>query len=232
LNTLSQGKRTAFDNKNHRQVQQVFVRFSYLYLAAHLLEDRENHAVMDDVLEHLQAARDAVRRTWGESEWQRLTQNLNIPRLVDLPQIATVVQLPDGSSLEADRLELPLTQLTDQERQAVGSELGKRMQTQIYRQVLLGAITELWVDYLTRVEALRISIGLEAYAQRDPLVQYKGKASELFQNLLGEIRTAVISRIFLFVPRTQVVTQTETSIETTPDIPVEETSKKKKRRRH
>ena len=43
----------------------------------------------------------------------------------------------------------------------------------------------LWVDYLTQVEALRVSIGLEAYAQRDPLVQYKGKASEMFQRAAG-----------------------------------------------
>jgi preprotein translocase subunit SecA len=80
-------------------------------------------------------------------------------------------------------------------------ELGHGIQTQIYRQVLLGAITELWVDYLTRVEALRVSVGLEAYAQADPLVKYKSQASEMFQNLLSDIRSAVIGRIFLYQPR-------------------------------
>jgi preprotein translocase subunit SecA len=50
---------------------------------------------------------------------------------------------------------------------------------EVKRQLLLSAITELWVEYLTKVEGLRVSIGLEAYAQRDPLVQYKGQASEL-----------------------------------------------------
>ena len=64
------------------------------------------------------------------------------------------------------------------------------------RQLLLGVISELWVDYLTRVEALRVSIGLEAYAQRDPLVQYKSKASDMFSGLLGQIRMGVISRVF------------------------------------
>jgi len=39
------------------------------------------------------------------------------------------------------------------------------------------------VEYLTQMEALRVSIGLEAYGQRDPLVQYKSKAFELFQTL-------------------------------------------------
>ena len=87
-------------------------------------------------------------------------------------------------------------------------ELGHGIQTQIYRQVLLGAITELWVDYLTRVEALRVSVGLEAYAQSDPLVKYKSQASEMFQSLLTDIRAAVIGRIFLYQPRAAVA-QTE-----------------------
>ena len=41
-----------------------------------------------------------------------------------------------------------------------------------------------------------MSIGLEAYAQRDPLVQYKTKATEMFQALLADIRMGVVSRIF------------------------------------
>ncbi len=129
-------------------------------------------------------------------------------------------------------------------------ELGHGIQTQIYRQVLLGSITELWVDYLTRVEALRVSVGLEAYAQSDPLVKYKSQASEMFQSLLGDIRAAVISRIFLYQPRAasaQNETNTGTGrrpeqversgiAETSPapakTNPVQIPDKKRKRHRH
>ena len=233
FNTLAQGRRTTFDARTHRQVQQVFSRFSFIYLAGQLLEDRPSTEITEKVLDHLEAARDAVRNAWGESEWSRLTKNVNIPRLGDLPQITSALQKPDGDSLlPLSSLGLPLDQISGEERQVVVMELGKRMQTQIYRQVLLGAITELWVDYLTRVEALRISIGLEAYAQRDPLVQYKGQASQLFQTLLGEIRSAVISRIFLYTPRALVTQQMEVSREAPVAIRSEETPKKKKRRRH
>jgi preprotein translocase subunit SecA len=114
--------------------------------------------------------------------------------------------------------------------------LGRRVQTEIYRQVLLGAITELWVDYLTRVEALRVSIGLEAYAQRDPLVQYKSQASEMFQNLLGEIRAAVIGRIFLYQPRPSAAAQAEAAIASVqasaPAAQAQPAAPKKKRHRH
>jgi preprotein translocase subunit SecA len=98
----------------------------------------------------------------------------------------------------ADKL---LEELDTEQHEIIESVLGWWRQNEIYRQLVLGAISELWVDYLTRVEALRVSIGLEAYAQRDPLVQYKSKASEMFTSLLAEIRVAVISRMFSMRPR-------------------------------
>jgi preprotein translocase subunit SecA len=123
-------------------------------------------------------------------------------------------------------------------------EIGHTIQTQIYRQVLLGAITELWVDYLTRVEALRVSVGLEAYAQSDPLVKYKSQASEMFQTLLGDIRAAVISRIFLYQPRAAAQTDMGAGSVRRPEPaegsaptqassnPVQISDKKRKRHRH
>ena len=51
------------------------------------------------------------------------------------------------------------------------------------------------------MEALRVSIGLEAYAQRDPLVQYKNKASELFKGLFEDMRTGVVTQMYTYRPR-------------------------------
>ncbi|MFN2303125.1 MAG: hypothetical protein ACK2TV_05265, partial [Anaerolineales bacterium] len=66
----------------------------------------------------------------------------------------------------------------------------------LYRQLLLSKISELWVDYLTKVEALRVSVRMEAYGQRDPLVEYKGQASTMFSDLLSDIRAGVIDQMF------------------------------------
>ena len=103
----------------------------------------------------------------------------------------------------------PLASLGREPAIQVIETLGSRALTEIYRQLLLAVITELWVDYLTQMEALRVSIGLEAYAQRDPLVQYKSRASELFQNLLRDMRTGVTARLFTFRPRDMSSVQAE-----------------------
>jgi preprotein translocase subunit SecA len=51
------------------------------------------------------------------------------------------------------------------------------------------------------MEALRVAIGLEAYAQRDPLVQYKTKGFDMFQHLMEDMRMGVVNRMFTFQPR-------------------------------
>jgi preprotein translocase subunit SecA len=139
---------------------------------------------------------------------------------------------------EAQRLawgQSELTRLGENAGALTPQEVGRNVQSQIYRQVLLGAITELWVDYLTRVEALRVSVGLEAYAQSDPLVKYKSQASEMFQTLLADIRAGVIGRIFLYQPRgaaSQVEATVESRIEPAEAVAVSAQTNDKKRKRH
>ncbi|MHB8674842.1 MAG: SEC-C metal-binding domain-containing protein, partial [Candidatus Limnocylindrales bacterium] len=54
----------------------------------------------------------------------------------------------------------------------------------------------LWVDHLTAIDDLREGIGLRAYGQRDPLVEYKSEAYNLFQGLLAAIRHDVVHAIY------------------------------------
>jgi preprotein translocase subunit SecA len=77
------------------------------------------------------------------------------------------------------------------------------------------------------MEALRVSIGLEAYAQRDPLVQYKNRAFEMFRELLDNTRTGVVTRMFIYRPRDMSSVQTSVSTPSEPPqltTPVPETS--------
>jgi preprotein translocase subunit SecA len=62
--------------------------------------------------------------------------------------------------------------------------------------LILAVGDRLWVDYLTQMEGLRTAIGLEAYGQRDPLVQYKSRAFDMFSHLQSDIRAAVVARLF------------------------------------
>ncbi len=225
LLSLSQGARTDFDQKTHRQIKRVFARFSYAFLIAQLLEGQKPDDVIEDVLDHLEEAEEALRFAWGEREYARLSANAQ--RLADFGVAAKM-------AFGEERLNEPVSSLGESDREALVESIGKYALNEVHRQLLLGATTELWVDYLTRIEALRVSIGLEAYAQRDPLVQYKTRASEMFSQLVEDIRGLVISRVFAYQPRPVEITPVETAGVSTPATQTTqmESGKKKKRRRH
>ncbi len=75
--------------------------------------------------------------------------------------------------------------------QAIGEE---RMRS-FERRMMLGAIDRQWVDYLTGMEDLRQEIGLQAVAQRDPLVEYQRNAYAMFEELKANIQRDIVYQI-------------------------------------
>jgi preprotein translocase subunit SecA len=65
------------------------------------------------------------------------------------------------------------------------------------RYTILGAIDKLWQEHLYNIDTLRNSIGLRAYGQRDPLIEYKGEAFKIFEDLMVNIKTEICHNIFL-----------------------------------
>jgi preprotein translocase subunit SecA len=237
LTAITMGSRLMFDPKTHRQVRQRTNRLNYIFLASRLIGDSTPQIITEDVLDHLEGAIENLQAALGRAEFNRLMINQ-----VSLNQLETRLK---AQAIEAFGLEkfnelsvLPLLDFSSEDRDLVADILGERLQTEIYRHILLTVISELWVEYLTKVEALRVSIGLEAYAQRDPLVQYKSKASEMFKELLADIRMGVVSRMFTYQPR-KITTTSSENPETAPDVVQQksldksgQSSPKKKRRRH
>ncbi len=239
LVAIQQGTRTVFDRKTHRRQQQAITRFQYTFSAARLIENRPTDALTEQVLEHLQGAQEAIQWDLGESEFQRL-------RAVPPSQLGARAQRGLRNALGAEVYQqyenTPLGEFPEDYHETIQFELGRQRLTERYRQLLLHVISGAWVEYLTKIEALRIAIGLEAYAQRDPLVQYKGKAHELYQELLRDIRAGVITRMFVFQGGAQVEVSSlpkASDASAAPAPSTDETTntqgkskKKKKKRRH
>jgi len=63
------------------------------------------------------------------------------------------------------------------------------------KRILLETLDQLWKDHLLSLDHLRQGINLRAYAQKDPLNEYKQEAFGLFESMLNHLREVVISRI-------------------------------------
>lgn len=69
---------------------------------------------------------------------------------------------------------------------------------QLERGVMLRAIDTLWIDHLSAIASLRHGIGLVGYGQRDPLVEYKKEAFQMFQRLLSAINQEIAYGFFKY----------------------------------
>ena len=64
------------------------------------------------------------------------------------------------------------------------------------RFIMLNAVDTQWQEYLRNMDTLRQGVGLRAYGQRDPLVEYKNEAFTLFADLMDRIKGEIAGRIF------------------------------------
>ncbi len=66
----------------------------------------------------------------------------------------------------------------------------------VERDILLQVVDAKWIDHLGNIDMLKDSIGLVAYGQKDPLIEYKKEAYNLFNSLMAEIQSETIQHLF------------------------------------
>jgi preprotein translocase subunit SecA len=113
-----------------------------------------------------------------------------------------ILPLPTETSLDAwanlskDELREELEGLAEEAYLGKEERLGVEGMRHAERAIMLMIIDRQWIDHLTAMDELREGIGLRAYGQRDPLVEYKNEAFNQFQSLLESIQTEIVHTIY------------------------------------
>jgi preprotein translocase subunit SecA len=89
-----------------------------------------------------------------------------------------------------------LMEYADAAYQAKEAELSPEMMRKVEQLIVLRTIDSKWISYLTMMEHFKEGIGLRAFGQKDPLVEYKNEAFQAFQELLNDIQFDIASTIF------------------------------------
>ena len=76
------------------------------------------------------------------------------------------------------------------------AELGSATMREIERVLLLKIVDDKWMGHLDAMDQLREGIGLRAYGQKDPLIEYKFESYEMFQNMVASIQEDVVRYIY------------------------------------
>ncbi len=111
--------------------------------------------------------------------------------------------LPQEERPEFDRAQLKerVNEIAQVRYQELAQELGPELFPEWCRRVFLATLDEAWRDHLHQLDILREGIGLQAYGQKDPLVEYKQESFRLFTETMQEFYSHALRVLFRVDPR-------------------------------
>ena len=104
-----------------------------------------------------------------------------------------------------------LLEIAHEEYQDRINMLGEAMFTQLEKAIMLRVVDNKWMEHLDNMDMLREGIGLRAYGQKNPLVEYKFEAFEMFQNMIAAIQDETIMALYKI--RAQLIQEIEEPVD-------------------
>ncbi|MBP5730952.1 MAG: preprotein translocase subunit SecA [Clostridia bacterium] len=101
-----------------------------------------------------------------------------------------------GKHIKPDEM---ITELTDDaivRYDAKEAELGNDLMREAERVILLRSVDENWMTHIDAVDQMKYGVGLMAYAQKDPVVEYKFQAFQMFEDMNKTIQDEAVRRMF------------------------------------
>lgn len=191
LGTLRSGQLQARENIRREFVGQVASLFDD-FLAGYIEEERREQiwqsaaGKLDDVFSEFNVE--------GLSQKALKNQQSHLKNQIDV--ILRDLLLESLSALGPNDLVEALQDHVGDQQDAWRQRIGEEQYGSFQRLLLLSAIDNEWRDYLTAMDDLRREIGLEAFGQRDPKVEYKRRSYQMFANMRENIDESVVERFF------------------------------------
>ena len=156
-----------------------------------LTSDRLKDTILEMVEGELRAV--VAAHTAGDpSEW-------NLPGLLQAARTILPIaekDRPQWQDLSSAEIEAQLLEAAASYYEQKEQQQGEATMRQLERLLMLNSIDRLWVRHLTALDELREGIGLRAIAQRNPLVEYKREAFDMFEELKAAISSEVAHRVY------------------------------------
>ncbi len=144
-------------------------------------------SIASDVLEEIAAAGKYPEEWDLDLLQQRMNEAFALPEPLDRDAIL---------KMEKDEVATYLRELALNRYQQREAELGSEQFHEIERLILLKNVDLKWMEHLDAMDQLRQGINLRAYAQRNPVDEYKNEAFDMFQQMISEIQYETIRLMY------------------------------------
>ena len=104
----------------------------------------------------------------------------------------TDVENVKENEVDSDKLIEELKEKVLKNYEAKEAEFGEKELRELERVVVLKVVDQKWMDHIDNMDELKNGIGLRAYAQKDPVVQYRIEGTEMFEEMNEDIKLDVV----------------------------------------
>ncbi|MFO0751806.1 MAG: preprotein translocase subunit SecA [Thermodesulfovibrionales bacterium] len=178
------------------------------------LEVLQKDSLKDKVIEMIEDEADALLSVYCPKEGNPEEWDMNGVADALYGTFSLRVDLKDHGGF--DELEERVTAEVKEQYERKEQETSPEIMRYMEKVVLLQIIDTQWKDHLLGIDHVKEGIGLRGYAQKDPLVEYKKEAFELFADMSQRINTEVLMRLF----RIQVRHEGEAEVQTKRQQPL------------
>ena len=140
---------------------------------------------------------------------KKVNEFLWMEAIDDKIELDDVSNIKDWEELAKYIWNIAIDELEKMKDQAISQEAFFDLE----KRVVLGSIDELWMRHIDSMSKLRDEVAFEWYAQRNPLVVYKEKAFQKFDNLINEIEYKVVKSMFSIRPNEQEILDNPEAVE-------------------
>jgi len=128
-------------------------------------------------------------------EWdlKGLTDHL---RHIFLPEDGLHISESEQYDLTRDELRERLLDIAEQEYKRREAENGEQQMREVERVILLRTVDRKWMDHIDAMDQLREGIGLRAYGQRDPVIEYRMEGFEMFEEMTRVIQEETVTLLY------------------------------------
>jgi preprotein translocase subunit SecA len=194
-----------YDDVMSRQREVVYAERRQVLEGADLHEQIEG-MIDDTIAGYVAGATEGFPEDWDlEQLWTALRTLYPVSLTID-----QVVEEAGGvEGLDRDLLEQELHADAHSAYAAREETLGSEVLRELERRVLLSVLDRKWREHLYEMDYLREGIGLRAYSQRDPLVEYQREGFELFTAMMDSIKEESVGFLFNVEVQTEAAPEPE-----------------------
>ncbi len=150
--------------------------------------DGEN--IHDSIVNMIEAVADSIVGMFIEGEEQQLnveSLNTEIINIFGIDMLDYIKENKNDISKISEELKKKAMEIYAQKEEEIGSDQMRELE----RVVMLKVVDEKWMNHIDSMDELKNGIGLRAYGQKDPVVQYRLEGFDMFDEMISDIKVDV-----------------------------------------